>query len=329
MLWCGSDMLAESGDRPRCPGCGGKPTKFGTERRGRQRWFCRRCSRHFQDGAKCEKGGNNSLPHGRAVLLVEALMQGCSYRQAAARASCSKITAQHWAKSLAIDYCGCGRPRHNGWCSWRFAQSPNRQEWIRAYWEARPRKLKPEKRAKVSIPEHWPFIAEAPKEEHRVVLLVACAIPPSLPEEVRREVGQEAVLGLLQGDFPEERLGAELPRLIRAAYRALPNRYGPISLDSAKNPDSRPLSESIADLRDRWCGEAAGITFRNSAGEVVYSEGVEELDLEAGPDEEEKQTRPRYFFRGRTPSKRSRPTKRIAKAKEDRVPSRGRVFVSP
>jgi len=72
-----------------------------------------------------------SIPLGRLIGMLE---HGYSVRAAAAYAPCSKVTAGQVLGELKVVgralNCGCGKPRHRGWCSWRYQQSPKRQAWL-------------------------------------------------------------------------------------------------------------------------------------------------------------------------------------------------------
>ena len=66
----------------------------------------------------------------------------------------------------------------------------------------------------------WPYLAGPPANDmEKLFVRVANTIPRGLPEQVRADVGQELIVGLLSGDFTEEMLGKQLRRYIRKHYK--------------------------------------------------------------------------------------------------------------
>lgn len=76
----------------------------------------------------------NQLDATRQAALRDAFLGGMGVREAARTVGCAKATARRYRKELAASgaldgvTCACGKkPGHRGWCSYRFARSPERQ----------------------------------------------------------------------------------------------------------------------------------------------------------------------------------------------------------
>lgn len=64
------------------------------------------------------------------------------------------------------------------------------------------------------------------------MVMVSNSMPPNIPEQVRADVGQEMVLGLIAGDFTEEQLRQQFRKYLNAHYKAVEfDKFKHLSLD--------------------------------------------------------------------------------------------------
>lgn len=238
----------------------------------------------------------NRLPEMKQATLVGSLCAGLSIRESAAEAGCSKATALTYAQILRsaglLPRCACGAEAgHRGWCHERLNRHPSRQEFLRSRWGRTfrygVRWGRTPAPIRLPIPSVWPFIAQ-PRGDHALLLKINESLPRQLDEVVRQEAGQEIALAILAGELTEEDLNRETAnRFVRSIMKTYPRKHGsPLSLDAPPPWDraGRPLSETIADLRDHWrgSGETLEFCFRASSGEVVKVNRAElpQLDLD-------------------------------------------------
>ncbi len=80
----------------------------------------------------------------------------------------------------------------------------------------------------------WPFLRRAPQTEfEHMMMRVAQEIPHEWPEQVRGDVGQELIAGLIAADFAEEQLKSQIKKYIRLHYRSVEfNKFRDVSLNA-------------------------------------------------------------------------------------------------
>lgn len=134
-------------------------------------------------------------------VLYGYLSAGYPIRASARLANCAVTTARRYVGDEAR-HCTCGKEAgHKGWCSWRFLQSPVRQEYMRQWAERRRLAAKATVARSRPLAEYWPFIDVPLDETHLVLVRIGEIIPRALSEEVRREVGQDMATALLTGEI--------------------------------------------------------------------------------------------------------------------------------
>lgn len=238
----------------------------------------------------------NRIDAEREEKLREALLGGLTVRLAAAKVGVARRTANERAKVLRVGgRCKCGRALdHRGCCNFRLQFYPGRQAYLAQF----PPKIRAERS---KVPEFYPFLAQV-YDDHDLILRVNEIVPRSLPELMRGDVCQEAILAILEGHatLAELEQGGGIRSFVSAYWRANHERFGTLSLDAPLCQSDRPLSELVADLRDTWEGSGKSLLFRASSGEVVDTcETAGRIDLEDDGSEFEPEVRDRYFFRPR------------------------------
>jgi IS1 family transposase/transposase-like protein len=63
-----------------CPLCDGPGSRWGRDRRGNRRWYCRRCYITYSEPRPPRPFGNQYLTMERATMAIHQLMEGCSVR---------------------------------------------------------------------------------------------------------------------------------------------------------------------------------------------------------------------------------------------------------
>lgn len=118
--------------------------------------------------------------------------------------------------------CGCGDdPSHQGWCWYRYKQSPERQAFI-ATWEPIARGPAPR-----PIPA-WPF--ERTSLEVDLVAAVNEAVPKWMFPDERDEVCQDLCVAVITGEIALDEVGASVKQFHAAVRRRYPTSHGPASL---------------------------------------------------------------------------------------------------
>lgn len=137
------------------------------------------------------------------------------------------------------------------------------------------------------IPAVWPFLSQAATREHELLLKVDCAVPKSLPHQMREDVCQDLIVSVLSGEVSIDQLQGSVAKHIANVFKMHPTKYGPLSLDQPPpwaNGDDRPLSELLrVDPHDEaeWdsVSGADGLTdalegpIRDAFGEIIYMPG--------------------------------------------------------
>lgn len=173
----------------------------------------------------------NLLSERKAALLLEALGRGESLRAAAKVAGCAKNTAARYIRLYGRgSNCPCGaKSGHNGWCTYRYLQSPARQAFV--------------KRCKAV--SRWRFTPGRPATDPLVEQIKA-VLPDWMPRQVRDEVIQDIALAVLSGEVSAENMAAEVKRFTSAVFKQYPTKFGPRSLDQPfRHGDTRLLREMV------------------------------------------------------------------------------------
>ena len=185
-------------------------------------------------------------PDARATVEA-ALLAGAGIRAAASAAGVSKVTVNRYRRLLVASgvtlYCGCGKTAgHNGWCAWRYRQSPARQAFIATLRKPVIIRAREAPRELVT----YPFVLGTAREEHDLVLAVNAVVPRYLPEHVRADVCQEMLVALLAGDLLREEIGRRAPEFLRAHNRQAFSKFKFVSLDAPLGHEGRLLHEILA-----------------------------------------------------------------------------------
>lgn len=100
----------------------------------------------------------------------------------------------------------------------------------------------------------YPFlIHDAGKPEHDLLRKVNEAVPRYLDPELRADICQDLVVGILCGDFSVDDLGLPAKEMTRRVRKMFPDKYGPLSLDAIMaGTDDLKLLDTIADDHNIW-----------------------------------------------------------------------------
>ena len=77
-----------------CPLCSNPGRKYGFDRKGRQRYFCKECSLAYAEPSPPRAFGNQYLMMDKAALAIRLLIEGCSVRSICRTARIGKYTLQ-------------------------------------------------------------------------------------------------------------------------------------------------------------------------------------------------------------------------------------------
>ena len=81
----------------------------------------------------------------------------------------------------------------------------------------------------------WPYLTGREKESDvQLLAKVSAVLPDGMPEQVRGDVGQELVAGLLMGDFTEESLASQVRRYVTAHHKSVGRRWQDFSMDQTR-----------------------------------------------------------------------------------------------
>lgn len=210
-----------------------KMVRAGKDRNNQQRWKCAHCG--------SVTTSRNGLPRGvypsrRPTFdaAAELFKQGTAVRAVARQLEIRPRTARRWKDLIvgdAVIYCACGKPSgHQGWCSIRFQQSPARQDWLaRCNAQSALRLANVVERSKPLLTT-WPFARSFDNDEYHLMKIVNAWLPLGLPEHVRADAGQEALLDILSGTSLQD-ARAKVPFYIKQAYKFFPSKFT-VSLDA-------------------------------------------------------------------------------------------------
>lgn len=80
----------------------------------------------------------------------------------------------------------------------------------------------------------WPFLdmeSERPDKGRDLIAKVNAVIPKSFPEQVRADLAQDMILGVLAGDMTEADLAKSIPKYWTKYYKGYDNRFACLSWD--------------------------------------------------------------------------------------------------
>lgn len=77
----------------------------------------------------------------------------------------------------------------------------------------------------------WPYMNEDRGEASKLVNLVNMALPRGLPEQIRGDVAQDMILGILSGEIDEDQIERQVRKYLRSHYKAVETPYLAISLN--------------------------------------------------------------------------------------------------
>lgn len=77
----------------------------------------------------------------------------------------------------------------------------------------------------------WPFLPQKPLDGTDIVSAVDKAIPRSVPEQVRADVAQEIILGVLEGEITLEQVATQAKKYLSRLWREYDSQFSFVSLD--------------------------------------------------------------------------------------------------
>lgn len=104
----------------------------------------------------------------------------------------------------------------------------------------------------------YPFlIHDGGKPEHVLLRKVNAAVPMHLEPELRADICQDLMVGILCGDLDPDDLSLPAKEIGRKVQQMFPTKYGPLSLDAVMpGTDSLRLIDTLSDENNPW--EMAG-----------------------------------------------------------------------
>lgn len=104
------------------------------------------------------------------------------------------------------------------------------------------------------VPQFYPFLLNAePSPEHNLIMLVDGAVPRGIPEQMRADVCQDMIVGILSGELSEEHIADQAAAYVRSMYRRFPIKYGVShSLDTPRSADDDRSFQDILDHRQAY-----------------------------------------------------------------------------
>lgn len=92
------------------------------------------------------------------------------------------------------------------------------------------------------------LIHEGGDAQHRLLAMVDRAVPRRLPPDLRADICQDLIVGILCGDFAEDDLRLPVKEMTRRVQKMFPSKYGPISLDAlVAGTDDLRVIDTLAD----------------------------------------------------------------------------------
>lgn len=100
----------------------------------------------------------------------------------------------------------------------------------------------------------YPFlIHDAGRPEHDLLRKVTAAVPKYLNPDLRADICQDLIVGILCGDFSEDDLKLPAKEMTRKVSKMFPDKYGPLSLDAEiPGTDGMRLIDTLSDEFNPW-----------------------------------------------------------------------------
>lgn len=100
----------------------------------------------------------------------------------------------------------------------------------------------------------YPFlIHDGGKPEHDLLRRVNAAVPKYLDPELRADICQDIIVGILCGDFAEDNLTLPAKEMTKRVQKMFPTKYGPLSLDAIMpGTDDFRLMDKISNEDSLW-----------------------------------------------------------------------------
>jgi hypothetical protein len=104
-----------------------------------------------------------------------------------------------------------------------------------------------------STPLLYPFlIHDAGRPEHDLLKKVNAAVPKGLSPDLRADICQDLIVGILCGDFSEDDLALPAKEMTRRIYKMFPTKYGPVSLDATLGSSDLRIIDTLTDEDSLW-----------------------------------------------------------------------------
>src|SRR6266576_1347643 len=215
-----------------------------------QRWRCRVCLETFSAGAVFRVPGMiKDVRKPEAFEKAKALfLTGYSGRQVAAMIGINYHTSHKYQKLVERSqplFCACGESyKHKGLCAWRISLSPARQSWLaRCNVQSTATRLA-RVESRQPILTRWPFVRSFDGDDYALMKRVNELVPRTMLEEVRQDVCPDILLDVISGKLFAEEIAGRVPEYIKRAYKFIPSKFGPTSLDDMIYSEGR---ETYAD----------------------------------------------------------------------------------
>lgn len=100
----------------------------------------------------------------------------------------------------------------------------------------------------------YPFlIHDGGKPEHDLLRKVNAAVPKYLDADLRADICQDIMVGILCGDFDPDNLNLPAKEMTKRVQRMFPTKYGPLSLDAVMpGTDDFRLIDTITEEDTLW-----------------------------------------------------------------------------
>jgi hypothetical protein len=100
----------------------------------------------------------------------------------------------------------------------------------------------------------YPFLVhDGGRPEHVLLRKVNAAIPRHFSPDLRADMCQDLIVGILCGDFSEDDLLLPAKEMTRKVLKMFPTKYGPLSLDAEiPGTDGFRLIDTISDEMNPW-----------------------------------------------------------------------------
>lgn len=223
-----------------CLKCHGNLKRFGRTGNGTQRYRCTQCNASFSRAPLVVM--IYDTPDGKAIRKPEKLeaskslfLQGYSTRSVGEIIGLSKTSINRYRKFILGDkviYCPCGAPSgHPYWCDFRVARSPARQAYYAKCAALSAIRLAQVRPRQLPMLTTWPYVRSFDNDDHALLKYVNDLVPRNLPEHVRSDVCQDVLVDIVSGELTRDGVKSRLPEYVRRAYKFMPSKFGPLSLD--------------------------------------------------------------------------------------------------